>query len=168
VDVMISGGDELGTYTTGSRTYQFWLVDGVLKTRRGTAAWGSGPTYTYLNLAPLLGLTDEKQLKTLEATHKNGLAVYHLQASAYLSPSEMFKVAVMPTTALDRFSIIGGAFTPSLSSLDLYVTSAGVPVEADFRAWAAAADGQTVLELKAIYSFTNVGTVGLLPSPSGL
>lgn len=169
LEATIHGGDEFGTLiTTGRLTYQFYVTSGAISGRlMPSGKWTSGAILSYLILSPMFDLTQPNQLQMIQQTQKNGQVVYHLQSTTYWRP-DVFRLAVMGSDVLEGFQIQGGALLPDHYVLDLYVTFDGMPVYAEYEAWTAAGDGTRVLDLKTTYTFTEVGTIGPIASPSGL
>jgi hypothetical protein len=164
----MSAGDEHGTVTVGSLTYEFYVTQGSISYRLMPAGkWTGGGTLSYVVLAPLLDVREPTDLRLGEQTEKNGVPVYHLTSTSSWHPDVM-KLAVMGLSSIDAFGIFGGRMTPNKYTLDLYVAMDGAPVYAEYHAWVEASDGERVLAIDTYYTFTNVGEVGPIPTPSGL
>ena len=172
LEAAVSGGNEYGTLVLGRSTYEVYVTKGSFLTRlEPTGKWVTTPSMSYVIVVspttPLFDLGEPNQLRLSEETEREGVPVYHLTSSSAWRPDVM-RLAMMGASALDQFQIQGGRLLPDHYTLDLYVTLDGAPVYAEYHAWVAAGDGTKVLSLDTYYTFTNVGQVGPIPSPSGL
>jgi hypothetical protein len=166
--VDVAGGEEFGTLTIGRSTYEFYVTRGALLSRlMPSGKWSNNSGIAFVILTPLFDLTEPNQLNVAEETYRDGVPVFHLVSSSQWRPDVM-RLAVMGAGTLDQFKIQGGALLPDHYTLDLYVTTQGAPVSAEYHAWAAASDGSKVLALDTYYTFTNVAMVEPIPTPSGL
>ena len=167
LQVKMSSGVEAGQLTVGRTTWDCYVDQGTILVRQQPKGKWQGAAYGYLVLSPFFDLTDPDQLQLKAETTRNGIPVYHMTNSRYWKP-DILRLAIMGSAVLDQFQIQGGQMMPDHYTLDLYVANNGAPVYAEYHAWVAAADGTKVLALDTYYTFTNVGLVEAIPSPSGL
>jgi len=159
MEVDCAGGNEAGTNQTGNISQEWRLVNGTYYVRQlpgGT--WHAKVGITpFIVLSPLFSLTDSRQLQYLGPDEKNGVQADKLESTAWWTP-DVGKVSGLDVTTL--------SMSPQHTQLFLWVASDGSPVYASFRAWTDATDGTNLLDIETTYTFTNLGEVEPIPSPT--
>jgi hypothetical protein len=159
MEVDCSSGNESGTNTNGGVTYEWRLVDGTYYLRRlPIGAWkAQGALSPFVVLTPLFSLSDPKMLQYDGPDTRNGTPTEKLQSTLWWTPD---------SGKLSGLDVATLAIAPQHTLLTLWVATDGSPVYATFRAWTDASDGTNLLDIETTYTFSNVGMVLPIPSPT--
>jgi hypothetical protein len=161
MDVDCADGNESGTDTTGGVTYEWRLVDGTYYQRRlPTGTWKAQSSVSpFVVLSPLFSLTDPRMLQYDGPDQVNGVQADKLESTPWWTPD---------SGKLSGLDVATLAISPQHTQLMLWVASDGSPIYATFRAWTDASDGTgtNLLNISTTYTFTNVGEVLPIPSPT--
>ncbi len=163
MEVDCAGGNESGTQQIGAVTYEWRLVNGTYFQRRlPTGAWKAQPGFSpFIILSPLFSLSEPRMLQYDGADVLSGAPADKLESTPWWTP-DPGKLSGVDVSSL------GLNASPQHTKLVLWVGSDGSPLYATFRAWTDASDGTgtNLLNISTTYTFTNVGDVLPIPSPT--
>ena len=159
MEVDCAAGNESGTAQTGNLSRQWRLVDGTYYVRQlPNGTWHAQVGITpFITLSPLFSLREVRMLQYDGPEQKNGVAADKLESTPWWAPD---------TGKLSGLDVATLGISPQHTKLMLWVASDGSPVYATFRAWSDASDGTNLLDITTTYTFTNVGAVDPIPSPT--
>ncbi len=161
MEIDCANGNESGTQSTGGITYEFRLVDGTYYQRRmPTGAWkAQGGSSPFLVLSPLFGLSEPRMLQYVGSDTKNGVQTDKLESTQWWTPD---------SGKLSGIDVATLAISPQHTKLTLWVGTDGAPLYATFRAWTDTSDatGINLLDITTTYTFSSVGQVVPIPSPT--
>ena len=159
MEVDCSSGNESGTNTNGGVTYEWRLVDGTYYLRRlPIGAWkAQGALSPFVVLTPLFSLSAPKMLQYDGPDTRNGTPTEKLESTLWWTPD---------SGKLSGLDVATLSIAPQHTLLTLWVATDGSPVYATFRAWTDASDGTNLLDIETTYTFSNVGMVLPIPSPT--
>jgi hypothetical protein len=159
MDVDCAAGNESGTDTTAGVSYEWRLVDRTYYVRRlPNGAWkAQGLSSPFVVLSPLFALTDAKMLQYDGPETKNTIRSLKLESTLWWTPD---------SGRLSGLDVSTLGISPANTKLQLWVADDGTPVYATFRAWTDATDGTNLLDISTTYTFSNVGYVQPIPSPT--
>ncbi len=158
-EVDMAGGTESGTYQTGNLSTEFRIVGGTYYSRQlPTGKWSPKVEIpSFLILSPLFSITEARQLKYDGPDTTQG-AAQKLSSTAWWVPD----ILKLSGVDINVYSI-----SPQKIQLTLYVRSDGVPVHAVFHAWTdAVSDGTRLLDIESTYTFTSMGGIVPVPTPT--
>jgi hypothetical protein len=149
-DGQVANGDEWGIIETAGVTTAMRFINGRVdyKILPG-GRWSTGAAMpTYLVICPLFGIESTQELQLVGRETLNGHLVNHLQSTDWWRP-DVSRIAMVDLSGL--------TIKPDVLLLDLYVNADGTPVSATFSATNSATNGTKLLDIKATYTFSDVG-----------
>ena len=149
-DGSISGGNEVATVTSAGKPSEIRFVDGQYYVRQlPSGKWATASRVpSWVQLLPLFDITTPKMLDFVDNQMREGQETYHFKTTRYW-------VADLNRLALADISVLG--IKPDTTSLELWTTTFGKPVYAEFSGTTLAYDGRKLLDIETTYTFTDVG-----------
>jgi hypothetical protein len=160
-EIACAGGNESGTWQSGSTNTEWRLVDGTYYFRNlPSTKWQTRATFPpFLITSPIFNITEARQLQYLGSEEKFGIQTDKLETTRFWGP-DMSKLSFLDVATL--------TMKPDQRSMQMWVAANGLPVYAVFHAWRDSADGTStrLVDISTVYTFSTLGGVAPIPSPT--
>jgi hypothetical protein len=162
-DGEISGGDQWGVFDSQGATTASRFINGKVeyKPLPGGKWTPTAAMPSYMVLCPLFGINSTQDLQFIGRETLNGHLVNHLQSTDWWRAD---------TSRLALADLTDMVPKPDTFLLDLYVNADGTPVAATFSATNSATNGTKLIDIRASYTFSDVGVPASppadIPAPS--
>jgi hypothetical protein len=157
-DGEVSGGNQWGLVQQGSLVQDLRLIDGVVYRRLPPAIkWEKlGGMSTYLMVAPLLGVTKDRDIQFIKQETLDSRDVLHFQTTRFWTPN------LNRTAMMDMSGYLTG---PDVEVLDLWTALDGTPVSAQFSGTRTVGGNSKLIDVEVSYSFAQVGLPQVIDVP---